>query len=113
MYHGNVKICWLKNLLLLPLLIIVFLHQNFFIVYELDLWPWNLNSDFTLGDCLFWGVELAKYADPDKSVFSAYGIGFDTHIKYSLLDNSVGKNPTILGADMSSSVKGKKYLDSW
>ena len=38
----------------------------FFIVFELDTWSRDLNSDFTLKDCLFGGVKLAKYADPDK-----------------------------------------------
>ena len=30
---------------------------NFFIVYELDTWSPDLNSDFTLKDCLFGGVK--------------------------------------------------------
>ena len=62
LYHGNLKVCQPKNLLLLSLLILVFLHQlsgtkiqtfvlkheiatftpanitNIFIVYELDTW---------------------------------------------------------------------------
>ena len=38
----------------------------FFIVYELDTWSRYLSSDFTLKDCLFGGVKLAKNSDPDK-----------------------------------------------
>ena len=36
----------------------------FFIVYELDTWSRDLNSDFTLKDCLLRGVKLVKNADP-------------------------------------------------
>ena len=39
---------------------------NLFIVYELDRWPRNLNTDFALKDCLFGAVKLTKNADPDK-----------------------------------------------
>ena len=39
---------------------------NLFIVYELDTWSRDLNTDFTLKDCLFEDVKLTKKADPDK-----------------------------------------------
>ena len=39
---------------------------NFLTVYELDTWSQDLNSDFSLKDCLFGGNKLAKNADPDK-----------------------------------------------
>ena len=84
---------------------------NFFIVYELDLWPQDLNTDFNLGGCLFGGVKLTTNADPDKYSCSGYGIGLYMQIEYSLPDGSVGKNVNIFGADVSSSVhidnKGK------
>ena len=44
-------------------------HNNrifVFILYELDSWSCDLNSDFTLKDCVFGGVKLAKTGDPDK-----------------------------------------------
>ena len=86
----------------------------FFIVYELDSWPRDLNTDFTLGGCFFGGVKLIKNADPDKYVYSGYGIGLDTRIEYSLLGGSIGKSVFIFGADMRSSVninnKGKDIL---
>ena len=51
---------------------------------------------------------------PDKYPgyeYRGYDIGFDTQVKYSLIDGSVGKNVIIFGANMSSSVhidnKGK------
>ena len=63
----------------------------FFVVYELDTWSRDLNSDFTLKDCLFGGVKLAKNTDPDKYVYSGYGIGFDSRSEFSLIDGSMEK----------------------
>ena len=53
---------------------------------------------------MFGAVKLTKYADPDKYKYSGYGIGFDSHSEFSLLDGSIGKNVIIFGVDMSSSV---------
>ena len=39
---------------------------NLFIVYESDTWPYDVNGDFTLNDCLFRSVKLTENADPDK-----------------------------------------------
>ena len=47
-----------------------------FILYELDTRSRDLNSDFTLKDSLFGDVKLVKNSDPDKYVYSGYGIGF-------------------------------------
>ena len=58
--------------------------------------------------CLFGVVKLAKNADPNKYLYSAYGIGFDTCIEFSLLDGSVGQSVVIFGAGMSSSVHVNK-----
>ena len=35
-------------------------NKNFLIVFKLDTWSRDLKSDFTLNDCLFGGVKLAK-----------------------------------------------------
>ena len=51
----------------------------------------DLNTDFTLKDCLFWGVTLAKNTDPDEHVYTGYGIGFDSRSVFSLPDDSMGK----------------------
>ena len=77
---------------------------NFFTVYELDTQTQDLNSDFTVKDCLFGGAQLAKNADPDKYEYTGYGIGFDSRSELSLLDGGIGKNAIIFGVDMSSSV---------
>ena len=88
--------------------------NNFFIAYELDTWPQDLNSDFTLKYFLFEGIQLAKNADLDKYVCSGYGIVFDSRSEFSLPDGSVSKSVTIFGVDMTSSVhidnKGKDTL---
>ena len=80
----------------------------------MDTWSRDLNSDFTLKDCLFRGVEWAKNADLDKYVYSGYGIGFNSRLEFSLPDGSMGKNVIMFGIDMSSSVhlnnKGKDIL---
>ena len=52
----------------------------FFIAYELDTWSRELNSDLTLKGCLLVSVKLAKTADPDKYVYSGYGIGFNSRL---------------------------------
>ena len=64
----------------------------------------NLNTEWTLKDCLFGAVKLNKNADTDKYKYSGYGIGFDLQSEFSLPDASIGKNVIIFGADMSSSV---------
>ena len=55
---------------------------NFFIVYELDSCPRDLDTNFALGNYLFEDVKLTKNADPDKYVYNCYGIGFDTRMGY-------------------------------
>ena len=48
---------------------------NLHLSYTLDAWSSDLNTDFSLGNCLFWAAKLTKHADPDR--YSGYGIGFD------------------------------------
>ena len=44
---------------------------NLYIFYTLNQWWRNLNTDFTLRNCLFGSVKLAKNADPDKHKYKA------------------------------------------
>ena len=136
--NGNLKVCQPKNLLLLPLLIIVFPYQLngtkikfclvfkgsclkqkiatytpnngiiFFIVYKLDLLPQDLDFYFSWTNSLFKGVKFAKNANPDKYPYSGYGTGFNTRTEFSLHDGSIVKNVIIFGIDASSSV----YIDN-
>ena len=59
---------------------------------------------FTLKDCLFGGVKLAKNVDPDKYQYDSYGIEFHSRSEFIFTDRSVRKNVIIFGVDMSSSV---------
>ena len=80
----------------------------FFIKYELDTWSWDLNSNFTLKDCLFAGGRLAKNADQAKYIYTFYDIGFDSR-------DSIIAIAIISGIDMSSYVRidnKKKYFNS-
>ena len=64
---------------------------NFFIVYELDRSSRDLNSDFTLKDCLFGAAKSNKDADPDKYKYSGCGLEFDSRSQFSFSDGSMGK----------------------
>ena len=77
---------------------------NLYLSYRSYPWLRNLNTDFTLNNCLFGSVKLTKNADPDKYNYSSYGIGFHSHSEFSFTDGSMGRNVIILGADMSSSL---------
>ena len=73
----------------------------------------NLNTGFTLGNCLFGSVKLTKNANLDKNRYRCHSIGFDSRLKFLFTDGSFGKNVIIFGAEMSSSVyidKGKDIL---
>ena len=67
-----------------------------------------------LGNCLFGPIKLTKNADPDKYIYTGYGIRFDLRSEFSLPDGSMGKIVNIFWADTSSSVhtdnKGKYIL---
>ena len=57
-----------------------FFHKNvinLYISYKLDTWLRDLNTNFTLRNCLFRAVKLIKNYDPDKYGHKGYGIGFD------------------------------------
>ena len=77
---------------------------NLYISYILNSWLRNLNTDFTLNNCLFEHEKLPKNADLDKYKYSGYGIGFDSRSGCSFTDGSVGKNVIIFETDISSSV---------
>ena len=131
--HGHVKLCQLKTLLLLPLLITVFLHQlngtqiqfflmckgsyvkkkkHFysskynvcFIFYKLDTKSRGLSSDLALKTCFFRGFKLTKNVDPGKYVYSGYGIRLNLRSEFPLPDSSVDQNGIIFGVDMNSSM---------
>ena len=106
-WYGNPKFCLVfkESCLIQKITISNSLNRiKLFTVYELDTWSWDLYSDYTLKDCLFGGVKLAKNAYLDKHVYNGYGIGFDSRRECLLPDDRVGRNVIIFGIDMSSSV---------
>ena len=70
--------------------------------YTLNQWQRDLNTDFTLGNCLFGSVKLTK--NVDLYIYKCRSLGFESRSKFSFTDASVGKNVIIFGVDMSSSV---------
>ena len=61
---------------------VTFTHKqvvSIYIVYEINLWPFNVGKDFAVRNSLFGAVKLA---DPDKYKYSGYGTGFDPHWIY-------------------------------
>ena len=101
--------CLIKNNISKPKKVI-----NLYISYTLTPWLRNLNTIFTLSNCLFGFVQLNKNTDLDKYEHSGYGIGFDSRSEFSFTYGSMGENVIVFGADMSSSVhidnKGKDIL---
>ena len=65
-------------------------------IYTLNLLLRNLNTDFTLNNCLLVSTKLTKNADPDRHKYSGYGIGFDSLSEYLFTDGSMGKNFILL-----------------
>ena len=55
---------------------------SLFIIYELDTWLREINTDVTLKDYLFRSEKLIENADPDKYKYSGYGIGFDSRLEF-------------------------------
>ena len=80
--------CLMKNNISIPKKVI-----NLYISYTLGSELGNLNTDFTLGNCLFGSVKLTKNADLDKYKYTTgYGIGFDSRSEFLFTDGSYGKN---------------------
>ena len=77
---------------------------NLYISYTLGHQLRNLNTDFTLSNCIFGSVKLTKNTDLDKYKYTGYGIGFDSGLELLFTDGSYRRNVIIFGAYMSASV---------
>ena len=76
---------------------------NIYFVYEINLWPFNVDKYFALGNSFFRTNKLTENADTGRYKYSGNGVGFDARGSFSLSDGSgFGKNIIIFGADMSS-----------
>ena len=64
----------------------------------------DLNTDFTLGGCLFEAANLTQNADPGKNSYPRYVIAFDSRSLFSLRNFNFGKNVIIFKLANSSSV---------
>ena len=62
---------------------------NIHISHRLNPWLRNLNTDFTLNNCLFASVKLTKNNDTDKYKYGECSIGFDS--EFLFIDGSMGK----------------------
>ena len=82
---------------------------NIYIVYEIST-KYNISSYPTLRNCLLGAVSLTKHVDIDQYKYSGYGIGFDRKGEFSFGSNGFGRNCTIFGADMSSSVHANNNI---
>ena len=64
---------------------------NLYISDKVNPWLRNLNTSFTLNNCLFGSVNLSKNAYRDKYKYSGYGIGFDSCSEFSFTGGSIAK----------------------
>ena len=82
--------CLIKNNTSIPKKVI-----NLYVSYILGHQFRNLNTDFTLGNCLFGSLKLTKYTDLDKYKYTGYGIVIDSRSECLFTDGSYGKNVII------------------
>ena len=77
------------------------------------MWSRDINTVFTLRDCLLGAVKLTKNAEQDNYSYSRYDIGFDSCSLFSIL-NSLDKHVVIFAVGNCSSIhtdnKKKKIL---
>ena len=78
--------CLIKNNICIPKKVI-----SLYIYYTLGPQLRKLNTDFTLGNCLFGSVKLTENADQDKYKYSGYDIEFGSRSEFSLPDGTMGK----------------------
>ena len=89
---------------------------NIYFIYEVNVWQYKQSTDLTLWNSLFFAIKLVKSTNFLKYKHSAYTIGFDTNIGFSLSnDSGLGKKVIIFGADMNLSVHidNNKKIISW
>ena len=53
-------------------------------VDQLNLWPYDLGADFTIGVCLFWVFKLTNNADSDKYEYGSHDIRFNACLSFLL-----------------------------
>ena len=58
---------------------------NLYICYELDRWSRDIDTDFTLGNCLFESVKMTKNADLDEHKYNGYSVTFNSRSEFFCL----------------------------
>ena len=92
--------CLIENNISIPKTV-----KNIYILYTLGPQLKNLNTDFTLINCLFGSVKITENVNLDNYKYTGYGIGgIDSRSEFLFTDGSYGKNVIVFGADRSSSV---------
>ena len=76
--------------------------SSLYIVFELNTWPCNPASNFTLKNCLFGAVKPVRNAIKSKFTYNGWGIAFDGEGSWSFGNDFAG-NVVIFGVDNSSS----------
>ena len=59
-----------------------FMYSNLCITFELNRWSKDLNTDFSLRNCLFGAVKIAKTANPDRYKYSTYDVVFNSRSRF-------------------------------
>ena len=72
------------------------------LVYELNNWPSNPSSNFTLKKCLFGTGKLRRNTIKGKFIYGVWGIAFDIVVLWSFVSEFAG-NVVIFSVDTSSS----------
>ena len=75
--------CLIKNNISIPTKL-----MNLYIFYTLGPQLGNLNTDFSLGNCLFGSIKPTKNADLDKYKYVGYGTRFDSRSEFLFTDGS-------------------------
>ena len=59
-----------------------FMYSNLCITFELNKWSKDLNTDFSLRNCLLGAVKIAKTTDQDRYKYSTYDIVFNSRYDF-------------------------------
>ena len=59
-----------------------FIYSNLCITFELNKWSKDLNTDFSLRNCLLGAVKIGKTTDPDRYKYSTYDIVFNSRYDF-------------------------------
>ena len=81
---------------------------NIYISYILSPWLRNLNTDFTLKNCLSGPVKLN--GDLDKCKYSGYSTGSDSVSEFSFTDGSMGKYAIMSPTHILIKIKISSFL---